>query len=284
VSAAEGQIAATPEVVIGPPGRWSAIDLGELWAHRELIYFLTKRELQVRYKQSFFGVSWAVLQPLAYAAVLAVVFGKLVPLPTEGFPYAVFALVAIVPWQFISQTITHGAGSLVQDSQLISKVYFPRLALPISKAASLIVDLVVSLPVVIVVVLVSGVTIQVTAPLVIAFLALGVITAFAIGTLFAAINVKYRDVGQIVPVFIQLTFFATPIIYSTHALHVTEKWLYILSVNPFFSVIEGVRWALIGAEYPGTGQIGISLVSAALILAVALRYFQHAEQTFADTI
>jgi homopolymeric O-antigen transport system permease protein len=284
VSAAEGQIAATPEVVISPPSRWSAIDLGELWAHRELVYFLTKRELQVRYKQSFFGVSWAVLQPLAFAAVLAVVFGKLVPLPTEGYPYAVFALVAIVPWQFISQTITYGATSLVQDADLISKVYFPRLALPISKAASLIVDLAVSLPVVIVVILAYGVAIQATAPLVIAFLALGVITAFAIGTLFAAINVKYRDVGQIVPVFIQLTFFATPIIYSTHALHITEKWLYILSVNPFFSVIEGVRWALIGAEYPGSGQIAISVASAAVILAVALRYFQRAEQTFADTI
>jgi lipopolysaccharide transport system permease protein len=284
VSAAEGQIAAAPEVVIGPPSRWSAIDLGELWAHRELVYFLTKRELQVRYKQSFFGVSWAVLQPLAFAAVLAVVFGKLVPLPTEGFPYAVFALIAVVPWQFISQTITHGSSSLVQDAELISKVYFPRLALPISKAASLIVDLVVSLPVVVVVTLAYGVAIEATAPLVIAFLALAVITAFGLGTLFAAVNVKYRDVGQIVPVFIQLTFFATPIIYSTHALHITEKWLYILSVNPFFSAIEGVRWALIGSEYPGTGQIAVSVASAAVILAVALRYFQRAEQTFADTI
>ncbi len=109
-------------------------------------------------------------------------------------------------------------------------------------------------------------------------------TAFAIGTLFAAINVKYRDVSQIVPVFIQLMFFATPIIYSTHALHITEKWLYILSVNPFFSVIEGVRWALIGSEYPGTGQIAISVASATVILVVALRYFQGAERTFADTI
>jgi lipopolysaccharide transport system permease protein len=229
-------------------------------------------------------VSWAVLQPLAYAAVLAVVFGKLVPLPTEGYPYAVFALVAIVPWQFISQTISHEAGSLVDDSELISKVYFPRLVLPIAKAASLIVDLVVSLPVVLAVVLAYGVAIQATAPLAIAFLTLGVVSAFAIGTLFAAVNVKYRDVGQIVPVFIQLMFFATPIIYSTHALHITEKWLYILSVNPFFSVIEGVRWALIGAQYPGTGRIAVSVVSAAVILAVALRYFQRAEQTFADTI
>jgi homopolymeric O-antigen transport system permease protein len=284
VATAEIQVAATSEVVIAPPTRWSAIDLGELWAHRELMYFLTKRELQVRYKQSFFGVSWAVLQPLAFAAVLAVVFGKLVPLPTEGYPYAVFALVAVVPWQFISGTISNGAGSLVQDSELISKVYFPRLALPISKAASLVVDLAVSLPVVFAVVLAYGVAIQATAPLVIAFLALGVVSAFAIGTLFAAVNVKYRDVAQIVPVFIQLMFFATPIIYSTASLHITEKWLYILSVNPFFSVIEGVRWSLIGSEYPGTGRIVVSVASAILILMVALRYFRRTEQTFADNI
>ncbi len=280
----ESRIAASPETVIAPPRRWSAIDLGELWAHRELIYFLTKRELQVRYKQSFFGISWAVLQPLAFAGVLAVVFGKLVPLPTEGFPYAVFALVAIVPWQFISGTITNCASSMVQDANLISKVYFPRLALPIAKASSLIVDLAVSLPVVLAVIIAYGVAIKATAPLVVLFLALGVVSAFAIGTLFAAINVKYRDVNQIVPVFIQLMFFATPIIYSTHALHVTDRWLYILSLNPFFSVIEGVRWALIGTEYPGTGQIAISVSSALVILVVALRYFRRTEQTFADNI
>ena len=280
----ESRIAASPETVIAPPRRWSAIDLGELWAHRELIYFLTKRELQVRYKQSFFGISWAVLQPLAFAGVLAVVFGKLVPLPTEGLPYAVFALVAIVPWQFISGTITNCASSMVQDANLISKVYFPRLALPIAKASSLIVDLAVSLPVVLAVIIAYGVAIKATAPLVVLFLALGVVSAFAIGTLFAAINVKYRDVNQIVPVFIQLVFFATPIIYSTHALHVTDRWLYILSLNPFFSVIEGVRWALIGTEYPGTGQIAISVASALVILVVALRYFRRTEQTFADNI
>jgi lipopolysaccharide transport system permease protein len=284
VTTAEAHIQASSEVVIAPPGRWSAIDLGELWAHRELIYFLTKRELQIRYKQSFFGVAWAVLQPLVFAAVLAVVFGKLVPLPTEGFPYAVFALVGIVPWQFISGTISNGASSLVQDADLIGKVYFPRLALPIAKAASLIVDLVVSLPVVLAVVLVYGVAVQSTAPLMVLFLALGVVTAFAVGTLFAAVNVKYRDVNLIVPVFIQLTFFATPIIYSTHALNVTDKWLYILSVNPFFSAIEGARWALIGTEYPGTGQIAISIASAIVILVVALRYFQRAERSFADYI
>jgi lipopolysaccharide transport system permease protein len=284
MSTMESRVAASPEIVIAPPRRWSAFDLGELWAHRELIYFLTKRELQVRYKQSFFGVSWAVLQPLAFAGVLAVVFGKLVPLPTEGFPYAVFALVAIVPWQFISGTITNGASSMIQDANLISKVYFPRLALPISKAASLIVDLAVSLPVVLAVIIAYGVAIKATAPLVLLFLALGVVSAFAIGTLFAAINVKYRDVNQIVPVFIQLMFFATPIIYSTHALHVTDRWLYILSLNPFFSVIEGVRWALIGTEYPGTGQIAVSVASALVILVVALRYFRRTEQTFADNI
>jgi ABC-type polysaccharide/polyol phosphate export permease len=213
-----------------------------------------------------------------------VVFSKLANIAVGDFPYAVFALIGIVPWQFTAATIQTGAGSLVQDANLISKVYFPRLALPISKALSLIVDLAVSSPVVILVILIGGVAIQATAPLALLFLVLGVVTAFAIATLFAAINVKYRDVTQIVPVFVQLMFFASPIIYSVDAQNVTEKWRYILSLNPMYSVIEGMRWALIGTPYPGTAKILISIASALVLLLIALRYFQKTEQTFADYV
>jgi lipopolysaccharide transport system permease protein len=272
------------ELVITPPKGWSSLQLRELWDHRELIYFLTKRELQIRYKQSIFGASWAVLQPLAYTFVLAIVFGTLVKLPTEGFPYAVFAIVGIVPWMFTAGAIQTGASSLVQDANLITKVYFPRLALPISKGLSLAVDLAVSFPIVVLLILVYGVTLQATFPLVVLFLGLGVITAFAIGMFFAAVNVRYRDVAQIVPVFVQMMFFATPIIYSTAAFNVTDRWLYILSINPMFSAIEGARWAMIGTEYPGTGRIAISCAVALLVLFFGLRYFQKTEQTFADYV
>jgi lipopolysaccharide transport system permease protein len=283
----ESRAAAAPDVVIAPPTRWSAIDLGELWAHRELVYFLTKRELQVRYKQSFFGISWAVLQPLAFAFAFAAIFGTLVQISTQGVPLAAYAIIGLVPWQFTAGAISNGATSLVQDSDLISKVYFPRLALPISKALSLIVDLVLGVPVVILMVLLYGIAIEPTAPIGILFLALGVVTAFGLGTLFAAANVRYRDVGLIVPVFIQLMFFATPIIWSVidaNGNHVRDAFQYILALNPMFTVIEGARWALIDTNFPGWPEIAISVTSCFVILIIALAYFQRAEQTFADTI
>jgi lipopolysaccharide transport system permease protein len=281
---AYAEAAAGPEIVIAPPGRWSTVKLRELWTHRELVYFLTKRELQVRYKQSFFGVSWAVLQPLVFAFVLALFFSKFLGgLPTEGFPYAVFAVVGLVPWMFTSTAVQNGATSLVQDANLISKVYFPRLALPISKALSLVVDLAIAIVVVLIVVPLYGVSIEPTVFLAPAFLALGLLTAFALGTLFAAMNVKYRDVGVVVPVLVQILFFATPILYSGQTL-VTGAWKYVWALNPLVSVIEGLRWAIIGAHYPGTAVILISVGSALVMLLIALRYFQRTEQFFADVI
>jgi lipopolysaccharide transport system permease protein len=276
--------AAAPEIVIAPPSRWGTLKLRELWEQRELLYFLTKRELQVRYKQSFFGVSWAVLQPLAFAFILTLFFSKVFKgLPTDGFPYPVFAIVGLVPWLFTSTAVQNGAGSLVQDANLISKVYFPRLSLPISKALSLVVDLVIAVVVVLIVIVLYGIPIASTFYFVPAFLALGLLTAFALGTLFAAVNVKYRDVSVIVPVLIQILFFATPILYSGTTI-ITGDWVYVWALNPMVSVIEGLRWALIGAHYPGTAVILISVGSALALLLIALRYFQRTEQYFADVI
>ena len=205
---------AAPEIVISPPGRWRPVDLRELWAHRELVYFLTKREVQIRYKQSFFGISWAVLQPLVFAFIFALFFGLVLHQnPPNGLPYAVFAVIGIVPWLFTSTAIQQGASSLVVDANLIAKVYFPRLALPLAKALSLLIDLAIALVVVIVVTLLYGVAIAPTADLVPAFLLLGVVTAFALATLLSAVNVKYRDVQLVVPMLIQILFFASPVLY-----------------------------------------------------------------------
>jgi lipopolysaccharide transport system permease protein len=287
MSTPEAQAADFPELVIKPPSRWSALQLGELWTHRELVYFLTKRELQIRYKQSFFGVSWAVLQPLAFACIFALLFGAILHYkPPANLPYLDFAIASIVPWLFVAQAIQNGAGSLVQDSNLIAKVYFPRLALPLAKGLSLLIDLGIALMLVIVVTLLYGVTIASTVWLVPAFLMLGVVTAFALGTLFSAINVKYRDVQLVVPMLVQIMFFASPVLYSgtTVGDQAGKAWHYIYSINPMASVLDGMRWALFGTPYPGTVNILISCVSAGVLLLTALFYFRRAESFFADLI
>jgi lipopolysaccharide transport system permease protein len=263
------------------------MDLRELWAHRELVYFLTKRELQIRYKQSFFGISWAILQPLVFAFIFALFFGVVLHQhPPNGLPYAVFAVAGIVPWLFTSTAIQQGAGSLVLDANLIAKVYFPRLALPIAKGLSLILDLVIALGVVLLVTLLYGVAIAPTVWLVPAFLALGVITAFGIATFLAAVNVKYRDVQLVVPMIIQVLFFASPVIYSGTLVgnQSGHAWTYIYSINPMASVLDGARWALYDQPYPGTVNILISVASALLIMVGALIYFRRAEDFFADVI
>jgi lipopolysaccharide transport system permease protein len=287
MSTPEASALAAPEIVIAPPARWRPIDLRELWAHRELVYFLTKRELQIRYKQSFFGISWAILQPLVFAFIFALFFGVVLHQhPPNGLPYAVFAVAGIVPWLFTSTAIQQGAGSLVLDANLISKVYFPRLALPIAKGLSLILDLIIALAVVLLVTLLYGVAIQPTVWLVPAFLALGVLTAFGIATFLAAVNVKYRDVQLVVPMIIQVLFFASPVIYSGTQVgeQAGQAWNYIYSINPMASVLDGTRWALYDQPYPGTVNILISVASALLILVGALIYFRRAEDFFADVI
>ncbi len=284
---ADASAVAAPEIVIVPPDRWRPVDLRELWAHRELIYFLTKRELQIRYKQSFFGISWAVLQPLVFAGIFALVLGGVLHYkPPSDLPYLVFAVASIVPWLFTAQAIQGGAGSLVTDANLIAKVYFPRLALPLSKGLSLLTDLGIALLLVVVVTLLYGVTIASTAWLVPAFLLLGVLTAFAIGTLLAAINVKYRDIQLVVPMLVQIMFFASPVLYD--GTQVGDQsgsfWRYLYSINPMASVLDGMRWALFDTPYPGTINILISVASALVILVGALIYFRRAEDFFADVI
>jgi lipopolysaccharide transport system permease protein len=289
MSAAQTQAQAIdyPELVLSPPRRWTGLRMGELWAHRELIYFLTKREIQLRYKQSVFGIGWAVLQPLVFAFVLALFFGLVLKTDVPGnLSYPVFVVAGIVPWQFTSQAINQGAGSLVLDADLISKVYFPRLALPISKALGLLLDLAIAMVVVVIVTLVYGVSISSMVWLVPAFLLLGVITSFAIATLLAAINVTYRDVQVLVPILVQMLFFASPVIYSGTIVGQTsgEFWSYLYYVNPMATVLDGTRWALLDQPAPSVAKVLISMGSASVLLTGAILYFRRAEQFFADVI
>jgi lipopolysaccharide transport system permease protein len=271
-----------PEVVIRPAGRWETLRLGEIWEYRELLYFLTKRELQIRYKQSLVGVGWAVLQPLTMAFIFALFFGRLAKVPSEGLPYPVFALAGLVPWFFFSQSVSGAATSLVSDSMLVSKIYFPRAVIPIAKVLSLLIDLAIAMVVLLVFVLIYGVAIQPTAPLVIPFLMLAVVVALGVGLLLAPLNVRYRDVTVAVPLILQFWLFASPIVYPASL--ITGSWQYLYAVNPMVSVINGVRWALLGAPAPEPLAVAISAVSAIAILVAAVVYFRRNERFLADII
>lgn len=276
--------AARPEPVITlhPPRRWPGLGLAELWEARELVYFMAKREIQIRYKQSLLGVSWAVLQPLGVAFIFALLFGVVLDVPSDGIVYPVFAIVGIVPWMFASQTISHGAQSLVFDAPLLSKVYFPRLTLPLAKGLGLSLDLVIAFVVMLGVVAAYGVGFTANALLAPAFLVLGALTAFSLATLFAAINVKYRDMIVVVPIIVQLLLFLSPLVYS--ASEIKGNWIYLYSLNPFASVITGMRWSLAGGPPPVPGAVLVSVVSALVLFAVAIIYFRRAEQEFADIV
>jgi homopolymeric O-antigen transport system permease protein len=278
----ESAAATLPETIIKPPRRWGWPSGKELWEYRDLLYFLTKRELQIRYKQSFFGISWAVLQPLVLAFIFALVFGVLIHTPTDGLPTPVFMVAGIVPWLFFSQSIMLGANSLVLDADLISKVYFPRIAIPVAKALSLIIDLVLAFIVVIAVGLIYGVPISSNVWLIPAFVLLGLTATFAISSLAAAVNVKYRDVQLVMPMLVQVLFFITPVFYPASQIH--GDWKYLYAVNPMSSVLEGIRWAIFDTTAPGGAEIAISVGSALILLTISLSYFRRTEHFFADLV
>jgi homopolymeric O-antigen transport system permease protein len=271
-----------PELVIKPPSRFGGIGFRELWDYHELLYFLTKRELQIRYKQSLFGVGWAVLQPVALAFIFAVFFGRLAGIGSYGLPYPVFALAGLVPWVFVSGATLQAAQSLVTDANLISKIYFPRLVIPLARIASLLVDLILALVVLAIFAVAWDVPLSLGVVGIIGFLLLALVTAVAAGTFFAALNVRYRDVTVAVPLLVQIWLFATPVIYP--ATFVTGAWRYLYAANPMVSVSEGVRWTMLGTPAPLAGQVAISSAVALLGAFVAIAYFRRTERFFADII
>jgi lipopolysaccharide transport system permease protein len=273
---------AASEIVIRPAGRWASLQLRELWAYRELLYFLTKRQIQIRYKQSFVGAGWAVLQPVVLTFVFALFLGRLARVGSEGLPYPVFALTAFVPWLFFSQALTESTRSLVAESELLSKVYFPRVLIPVSRILSLVLDLVIALAVVVLFIFLYGVGLTAAAALMPLFLVLAFTTAVGMGVFLAALNVRYRDVQAVVPTLVILWLFATPVVYPGSL--VTGAWQYVYALNPLVSVIEGVRWTLLGTPAPEPAVIAISIGVAVIALLTAALYFSRTERSFADII
>ena len=274
--------AAGHELEIRPPGRFSGIGLRELWAYRELLYFLTKRELQIRYKQSFLGFAWALVQPVALTFIFALFFGRLAGLSSEGIPYPVYALAGLVPWIFTAGAVNGATGSLVTDANLIGRVYFPRAVIPAGKMLALVLDLLVAFAFLIVFAFAYNVSLQWTAFYAPLFLLLDVVVVLGAGLYLSALNVRYRDVVVAIPLLIQLWLFISPVVYSGAL--VTGAWSYVYALNPMSGVLTGFRWALFGTHYPGTGQLLVSIASALVMLAAGSLYFRRVETYFADVV
>jgi lipopolysaccharide transport system permease protein len=274
--------AAGHELEIRPPGRFSGVGLGEIWSYRELLYFLTKRELQIRYKQSFLGFAWAVVQPVALTFIFALFFGRLAGLSSEGIPYPVYALAGLVPWIFTSGAVNGATGSLVTDANLIGRVYFPRAVIPAGKMLALVLDLLVAFAFLIVFAYAYGVGLKWTAFYAPLFLVLDLVVVLGAGLFLSALNVRYRDVVVAIPLLIQLWLFVSPVVYSGAL--VTGAWSYVYALNPLAGVLTGFRWALFGTHYPGTGPLLVSIASALALLVGASLYFRRVETFFADVV
>jgi lipopolysaccharide transport system permease protein len=267
--------------VIEPSRGWRALDLRELWRFRELVFFLALRDVTVRYKQTALGVVWVLLQPLLAMGIFSIVFGQR-GLTTNGVPYPLFVVSALVPWFYFSNATSGASGSIVGNTQLISKVYFPRLAIPLAAVLANLVDLSIGLLLEFVLLMVFGVTLGwhlLAIPLLVVLM---VLTALGVSVWLSALDVQYRDVRYAVPFFIQVWLFATPVIYS--ATDVPERWRPVLALNPMTGVIEGFRWALLGVgELPLSG-LAISTALVLFLLGSGLLYFRRMERTFADVI
>lgn len=257
-------------------------DLREIWRYRDLLGVLVRRDVSVRYKQSAIGIAWAVLQPVALMLVFTVVFGVFARLPADGFPYPLFVLCAVIPWMYFSRALVGASDSLVSSANLVTKVYFPRLILPISRTLSGLVDLGVGL-----VVLAGMMAWYRVLPgpalfLLPIFVAVATLSAFAIGLWLTALNVRYRDIGLVVPLIVQVWMYASPIAYSTNL--VPERWRSLYSLNPMVGVAEGFRWALLGKATPHLGPMLLSLAIVLVLLFSGLAYFRRTERSFADLI
>jgi homopolymeric O-antigen transport system permease protein len=268
-------------VDIEPASGLRSIQLRELWAYRELLYFLVWRDIKVRYKQTALGAAWAVLQPLLTMGVFAIFLGRLAHVPSDGLPYPLFSFCGLVPWTFFATAVTSGAASVVGSQQLVSKVYFPRLLVPLAATMTPLVDFAIALATLGLMLAwyhVTPAAAIVWLPLLTLF---AVVTAFAVSLWLSALMVAYRDVRYVVPFFIQFWMFATPIAYPASL--VPERWRALYGLNPMTGVVEGFRWALVGGAAPGP-VLFASVVAVALLLASGLLFFRRLEGTFADVI
>lgn len=278
-----GARAADPPVTyIRPSEGWISLNLPELWQYRELLYFLVWRDIKVRYKQTALGASWAIIQPFFTMVVFSIFFGRLAGIPSDGVPYPIFSFAALVPWTFFANGLSQSSNSLVSDQNLVKKVYFPRLAIPIATVLAGTVDFVLAFTVLLGMMLFYGITPTANVIWLLPLLLLALVTSLGVGLWFAALNVRYRDVRYVVPFLVQIWLFATPIAYPSSLLG--EPWRTLYGLNPMAGVVEGFRWALLGTETVPGPMILVSILASLAILVGGAFYFRRMEKSFADLV
>lgn len=269
-------------ITVIEPGRgWRNLDLKELWAYRELLWVLAARDIKVRYKQTVLGIAWAVLQPVLTMVVFSVIFGRLANIPSDGYPYPIFVYAALLPWMFFAGAVASAASSVVGSANLVTKIYFPRLIIPLSSIGSGLLDFVLASIVLLVLMYVYDVawTVNLLAvPLLVLMLC---IVSLGIGTWLAALNVAYRDFRYVVPFMLQLWMFATPVVYP--ATLVPERFHWLLFLNPMAGIVDGFRAAFLGAPFNSTGLFASLAIGLSVFFAGAM-YFAKVERRFADVI
>jgi len=271
-----------PVLRIAPPHGWWEVDFHELWQFRELIYFFVWRDIKVRYKQTTIGAAWAILQPALAMIVFALFFGKLAHMPTEGLPILVFYYSGLLPWMYFSNSLTNATSTIVQNQNIITKVYFPRLALPISAVLSGLLDFAIGCLLLVPLMVVYRVRPGLPLLLLPVFLLLTVLMAAGAGLWLSAMNAIYRDVRYVVPFLVQFWLFASPVAYASSIVPAKWRWLY--GLNPMAGIIEGFRWSLTGRGDPPGPMIIVSVAVVLVVLASGLFYFQKMESTVADVV
>jgi lipopolysaccharide transport system permease protein len=269
-------------VHIRPSTGWVSLRLNELFEYRELLYFLVWRDIKVRYKQTALGASWAIIQPFFTMVVFSLFFGRLAKVPSDGVPYPIFSFAALVPWTFFAASLTNSSSSVVGSANLIKKVYFPRLAIPIATVLSGLVDFAIAFVMLIGMMLWYGMNVTVNVLWLPMFLLLALVTALGVGLWLSAMNVQYRDVKYMVPFLTQFWLFATPVAYPSSLL--AGKWRAVYALNPMVGVVEGFRWSLLGTNTSPGPAIIVSSITATVILVSGAFYFRRMERTFADVV
>ncbi len=272
----------TQVIRIEPTKGWVALRLKELWAYRELLYFLVWRDVKVRYKQTALGAIWAILQPVFTMVVFSLFFGRLGKIPSDGLPYPLFSFAALVPWTYFSHGLSQASNSLVGSANLIKKVYFPRLSIPIASVASGLIDFALAFLVLLGMMLYYGILPGVKVIVLPLLLLLTLVASLGVSLWLSALNVHFRDVRHVIPFLTQLWLFATPIAYPSSLL--SEPWRTVYSINPMVGVVEGFRWALLGTNTAPGPMIIVSSLAAVAILVSGVFYFRRLEKTFADVV
>ena len=270
------------ETLIQPAAGWVPLGLGELWEYRELLYFFIWRNIKVRYKQTVLGGAWAIIQPFLTMIVFSIFFGRLAGIPSEGVPYPIFAYTALVPWTFFANALSQASNSLLEHERMITKIYFPRLLLPLSAVLSGLIDFAISFSILIGMLLWYRLTPTIGLLLVPFFILTATLTALGVGLWLSALNVQYRDVRYVIPFLVQFWLFSTPIAYPSSL--VPQQWQFLYGLNPMAGVVEGFRWALLGTASISPQLIVASLLTMFVVLISGLYYFRKMEETFADVV